>query len=772
MGGFIVRGLSSLVAAAGLILAGAGASPAGASAASTGDCAAAPAGQVDCGTLTTPGSIAVSANAQAAAATPPAGFGPADLRGAYGLPSGTAGAGQTVAIVTAFDDATAAADLATYRSQFSLAACTAASGCFSKVDETGGTNLPPAGPAGWSLAAAQSMDMISAICPQCHILLVEATSTDLSDLGAAENEAVTRGAKFVTNTWFTAEETNGTGEPALDSLYFDHPGVVITAADGNGAGFGTSYPAASPNVIAVGGTTLTGSAASGWTETAWAGSGSGCSPFEAKPSWQSDTGCSGRMLNDISAVADPSASPVAFFDASSGGWVTGGGDNVAAAIVASAFALAGTPATTSSPASYLYGSPGGLRDITTGSNGTCSPAPAYFCAAGTGYDGPTGLGTPHGVSAMLSSYYQPVTPARILDTRSAIGAAGPLASGGTVHLQVTGAHGVPTANVTAVAITVAAVSETSSGFLSAYPDGTPRPATSSLNFVTGTTVSNQVIVPVGANGKIAITNESPGTTQLLGDISGYFTSDAAAVGDTTYTPVTPARILDTRTGIGAPAKILTPGTNLAVPVAGAHGIPVGVSAVAINLTATDETAPGFLEGFADGTAVPNASGLQFPAHTIIAGLAIVPVGADGKIDIHVGGGGNTNVIGDVAGYFAPGTAGEKYHAITATRLVDTRQGTKPVAAMGTLGVAQGAAVAAPAATLVLNVTAVDGSAGGFVVSFAAGAARPATSSVNYGVHDVHANQVLAMTGGGVTDLFNSSAGTVQLVVDCLGYFSG
>lgn len=203
----------------------------------------------------------MSANAQLAAATPPAGLGPADLCGAYALPSGTAGAGQTVAIVTAFDDTTAAADLATYRTQFSLAACAVANGCFSKVDETGGTNLPPAGPAGWSLAAAQSMDMISAVCPQCHILLLEATSTAISDLGAAENEAVALAARFVTNTRFTAEETNGTGESGLNSLYFHHPGVVVTAADGNGAGFGTSYPAASPDVIAVGGTTLTGSAA-------------------------------------------------------------------------------------------------------------------------------------------------------------------------------------------------------------------------------------------------------------------------------------------------------------------------------------------------------------------------------------------------------------------------------------------------------------------------------------------------------------------------------
>lgn len=369
-------------------------------------CAAPAVGRVGCGALTTPGSGVVTSGALKktaatdAAAAAPAGLAPVDLRGAYGLWASaiTGGVGQTVAVVTAYDDASAESDLGTYRGQYNMPACSTANKCFSKVGQNGGTSYPAAGPAGWSLAAAQSLDMISAACPNCHILLVEANSTAITDLGQAENEAVALGAKFVTNTWFTPEATFGVSEPSYDSSYFDHPGVEITAPDGNGAGYGTYYPAASPGVIAVGGTTLTKASAGAryWAETAWAGSGSGCSPYEAKPSWQTDTGCTTRMLNDAAAVADPSGSPIAFFDTSSGGWVEGGGDNVAAAIVAAALAIGGAPAAGTSGASYLYAHPGDFYDTTTGSNGTCSPAPAYYCTAGTGYDGLSGLGTPDG----------------------------------------------------------------------------------------------------------------------------------------------------------------------------------------------------------------------------------------------------------------------------------------------------------------------------------------------------------------------------------------
>jgi hypothetical protein len=358
----------------------------------------------------TPGGTAQTQAQLAAAATAPAGLSPADLQDAYGLQSSSAGMLQTAAVVTAYDDPTAETDMGTYRSEFGISPCTTADGCFSKVTETGGiTNYPATGGAGWDLATAESLDMISAVCPNCHIVLVEATTTAITDLGTAENEAVALGAKFVTNTWFTPEATFNTSEPTYDADYFDHPGVAITAPDGNGAGYGTYYPAASPDVIAVGGTTLTQdtSVSRGWTEATWSGTGSGCSPYEAKPSWQTDTGCSTRMLNDVSAVADPSGSPVAFYDTTNGGWVEAGGNAAAAAIIAAAYALAGTPAAGSNPASYPYAHPDLINNITTGSDGTCSPSPAYFCTAGTGYNGPTGLGTPASVIPFTSSGSSP-----------------------------------------------------------------------------------------------------------------------------------------------------------------------------------------------------------------------------------------------------------------------------------------------------------------------------------------------------------------------------
>jgi hypothetical protein len=328
------------------------------------------------------------------------------LQSAYNLPKTTSlGNAETVAVVTAYDDPDAESDLGTYRSQYGLSACTTANGCFKKVNQTGGTTYPGTS-AGWSAADAQSLDMISAICPSCHLLLVEANSTAISDLGTAENEAVTLGALFVDNDWLTPEATLGSSETSYDSQYFDHPGIAITAPSGN-TGYGVNYPAASQYVTAVGGTTLTKdtSVPRGWTETAWSGSGSGCSAYEPKPAWQTDTGCSDRTLNDTAAVADPST-PVAYYDTpTAGGWAEGGGTDVSAAIVAAEYALAGPPAPGTYPASYLYGTPGALYAITSGSNGTCSPS--YLCTAGTGYNGPAGMGAPGGVAALSASGARP-----------------------------------------------------------------------------------------------------------------------------------------------------------------------------------------------------------------------------------------------------------------------------------------------------------------------------------------------------------------------------
>ncbi|HTS15769.1 MAG TPA: hypothetical protein VMH24_08870 [Candidatus Sulfotelmatobacter sp.] len=325
--------------------------------------------------------------------SPPSGYGPADLQSAYALTAASAsrGAGATVAIVDAYDLPTAESDLATYRAQYGLPACTVANGCFAKVDQNGGSSLPAAD-AGWGGEIALDIEMVSAICPACHILLLEANSPSGHDVGTAVNTAVSRGVVAVSNSY---GGTEGSGEGAFDAAYYDHPGVAVTASAGD-SGYGTEFPAASPHVIAVGGTALSHAAnARGWTETAWTGTGSGCSPYAAKPAYQADAGCAHRTMNDVSAVADP-GTPVAVYSAGLGGWVGAGGTSVGAPIIAATYALAGTPAPGSYPASLLYEN-GGLNDVVSGSDGSCGGS--YLCTAGVGYDGPTGLGTPNGIGS-------------------------------------------------------------------------------------------------------------------------------------------------------------------------------------------------------------------------------------------------------------------------------------------------------------------------------------------------------------------------------------
>ncbi|MCQ4043635.1 putative Ig domain-containing protein [Streptantibioticus rubrisoli] len=328
----------------------------------------------------------------------PSGYGPSDLQSAYNLPSASAGSGQTVAIVDAQDDPNAESDLATYRSQYGLPACTTANGCFKKIDQNGGTNYPT-GDTGWAGEISLDVDMVSAICPQCHILLVEANSASMSDLGAAVNQAVAQGAKYVSNSYGGSEDATDTSS---DSQYFNHPGVAITVSSGD-SDYGAEYPAASQYVTSVGGTSLTrDSSARGWSESVWntsstEGTGSGCSAYDPKPSWQTDSGCSKRTISDVSAVADPATGVAVYQTYGGSGWNVYGGTSASSPIIASVYALAGTPAASSYPASYPYAHTSALNDVTSGNNGSCSPS--YLCTAGPGYDGPTGWGTPNGTAA-------------------------------------------------------------------------------------------------------------------------------------------------------------------------------------------------------------------------------------------------------------------------------------------------------------------------------------------------------------------------------------
>jgi len=324
----------------------------------------------------------------------PLGYGARDLESAYSLPAASAGHGETVAVVDAYDDPSAAADLAVYRQHYGLPACTTSNRCFRKVDENAGTDYP-APDSGWAEEESLDLDMVSAACPNCHLLLVEATTTSMTNLGKAVDTAAALGADAISNSYG--------GPDASDRSYgrfYHHPGIAVTASAGDN-GYGASYPASSKWVSAVGGTSLSrSSGARGFTETAWSDGGSGCSTLNTAP-WQSEviTGCAGRAVADVSAVADP-ATGVAVYDSDSdegaAGWLEFGGTSASAPLVAGIFALGGATSSVVD-GSFLWDHHTGLHDVTSGANGTC--AIPQWCRARTGWDGPTGWGTPDGVAA-------------------------------------------------------------------------------------------------------------------------------------------------------------------------------------------------------------------------------------------------------------------------------------------------------------------------------------------------------------------------------------
>jgi PKD repeat protein len=376
------------------------------------------------------------------------GLRPQDLHSAYGLPT-TASSKQTIALIDAYDDPAAEADLKIYDEEFHLPACTTANGCFTKVNEKGQAGPLPEAEGGWSVEISLDIETAHATCQNCHILLVEADETSYTDLEAAEETAVKMGATEISNSW-------SGGEPATDSTAFDHPGVVIAAASGDDGYLnwqsqnlfarGTvGWPASSPDVVAVGGTRLSLTSEGAWAgETVWNGdgaTGSGCSEDYEAPSWQrelpnwSAVGCgSKRAVADISADADPYTG-VAVYDSATivekkgGGygpfdWGTVGGTSLASPLIASTFALVGGSGSVEYPAKTLYEnrvkSAASLHDIDSGSNGECSKSFNYetglsgctaqeeaessckseaICLAGPGYDGPSGVGTPDGVGA-------------------------------------------------------------------------------------------------------------------------------------------------------------------------------------------------------------------------------------------------------------------------------------------------------------------------------------------------------------------------------------
>ncbi len=402
-----------------------------------------------------------------------------------------------------------------------------------------------------------------------------------------------------------------------------------------------------------------------------------------------------------------------------------------------------------------------------------------------------------GVAPPLGGTYRALAPARLLDTRAGVGAPkGAVPANGTVHLQVLGRGGVPASGVSAVVLNVTADEATKAGYLTVYADGGAYPGTSNVNFLAGQSVPNLVIAPVGSNGKVALHSTSSGTVRIIADVSGYFLAETPTLAAPvrfvggTYTSLAPARLLDTRAGVGAPKGAVPPGGTVHLQVLGRGGVPAsGVSAVALNVTADEGTKAGYLTVYADGAAYPVTSNVNFLAGQSVPNLVIAPVGANGKVALHSTSSGTVRIVADVSGYFmgaAPALATPAaqpleglYTSLAPARLLDTRAGVGApkgaVPANGTVHLqvlGRGGVPASGVSAVALNVTADEATKAGYLTVYADGGAYPGTSNVNFLAGQSVPNLVIAPVGAnGKVAIHSTSQGTVRIVADVSGWMS-
>ena len=319
---------------------------------------------------------------------------PDQIRHAYNLVNSNSG-GRTVAIVDAYGYPNLERDLTIYRNFYNLPACTTANGCLKIVNQSGNPSPLPATDLGWSQEQALDVDAVSAACPDCKILVVQSNSASFADLGTAVNAAAGAGVVAISNSY-----GGGDAPDSTYGKYYNHSGIAVTASTGDNGYKGASYPASSHYVTAVGGTSLKMSSTTRGSETVWSGAGSGCSSYNAAITAASPfgTGCAGRAMADVSAAADPNTGGLSVYAPTSNTastWSQYGGTSESSPIIASVYALAGGGYSNATP----YGHPTNLFDITSGSNSKRKCPATQWCTARTGWDGPTGLGTPNGTGA-------------------------------------------------------------------------------------------------------------------------------------------------------------------------------------------------------------------------------------------------------------------------------------------------------------------------------------------------------------------------------------
>ncbi|WP_406366565.1 hypothetical protein [Streptomyces sp. NBC_01546] len=378
--------------------------------------------------------------------------------------------------------------------------------------------------------------------------------------------------------------------------------------------------------------------------------------------------------------------------------------------------------------------------------------------------------TPPAVSGLGT--YKPITPTRLMDTRSGLGVPqAKVGQGETVTLQVTGTAGIPATGVSAVVLNVTATDPTTSSHVSVYPNGTTRTSASNLNFTAGQTIPNLVVVPV-VNGKVSFYNNA-GSVDLIADVAGYYTTDGTG---STYKPITPTRLMDTRSGLGVPQAKVGQGGTVTLQVTGTAGIPAsGVTAVVLNITATDPTTGSYVSVYPNGTTRTSASNLNFTAGQTIPNLVVVPV-VNGKLSFY-NNAGSVDLIADVAGYYTTDRTGSAYKPITPTRLMDTREGLGvPKAKVGqggtvTLQVTGTAGIPASGVTaVVLNVTATDPTTGSYVSVYPNGTTRTSASNLNFTAGLTIPNLVVVPVVNGKLSFYNN-AGSVDLIADVAGYYT-
>ncbi len=374
---------------------------------------------------------------------------------------------------------------------------------------------------------------------------------------------------------------------------------------------------------------------------------------------------------------------------------------------------------------------------------------------------------PGGADPPSRAAYVPLAPVRLLDTRTGTGGrTGPVAGRHSVDLPVTGVPGIPTAGVAAVVLNVTVTAPSAGGYVTVYPEGVARPTASNLNYATGQTIANQVIAGVGTGGKVELYTSS--TTQLIADVAGYYPTGGGYAA-----PPAPSRIVDTRSGLGAPEAPIGSRHTLAVQVAAEAGVPADAAAVVLNVTATRSTSGGYLTVFPAGAGRPTASNVNYTKGQTIAGLVLARLGTGGQVDVYAYG--STDVVVDVQGWIAPGTG---YVPMAApSRFLDTRNGTGdhlgavPGGHAITLQMTgRGGIPAGGVGAVMLNVTATGSTRGGYATVYPSGTSRPTASNLNYAAGATIANSVVAKLGpDGAVSIFVNT--TTDLVVDVSGYWA-